>query len=336
MAILFEGKAFALLPGETVLQGIERQGGQVPSFCRRGICQACVLKARKGSPPALAQKGLKEAFRRQSFFLSCVCEPAEDLEIERCGVSERFPSRIERVEPLSGDVLRVLLRVPDGFVYAAGQYVQVERLEDGLMRPYSIASLASAGQLELHVARLPGGALSGWLPSAVGRAVGIRGPFGECAYVEGEIDRPLLLAGTGTGLAPLLGVVRAALAAGHRAPIRLFHGSLTRAGLYLWSELERLARETDTLRVVGSVLGGDSLGVGTDPGGGTSGEARSAVVGTPIDQLVLGSGVAWREQRVYLCGHHELVQKLQKKIYIAGAPLERIHADPFVAPGARA
>jgi CDP-4-dehydro-6-deoxyglucose reductase, E3 len=329
MTIRFEGKAFALLPGETVLQGLERQGAEVPSFCRRGVCQACVLKARDGVVPALAQKGLKEAYRRQGFFLSCVCQPLEDLEVERCGVSERFPSRIEQVEPLGGDVLRVLLAVPDGFGYAAGQYVQLERLEDGLMRPYSIASLPGAGRIELHVARLPGGALSGWLPSAVGHAVGIRGPFGECSYVEAEPERPLLLAGTGTGLAPLLGVLRAALAAGHRGPIRLYHGSPTRAGLYLWQELERLATQSQALSVVGSVLQqGD--GAATALGAG-----RAAIVSTPLDRLVLDAGLEWREQRVYLCGHHELVQKLQKKLYIAGTALERIHADPFVAPGAR-
>jgi hypothetical protein len=39
---------------------------------------------------------------------------------------------------------------------------------------------------------------------------------------------------------------------------------------------------------------------------------------------------------VYLCGHPDLVRKLQKKLYLAGAVLERIHADPFVAPGSAA
>jgi NAD(P)H-flavin reductase/ferredoxin len=326
MTITFEGKAFELLPGETVLQGIERQGASVPSFCRRGVCQACVLKASGGSLPALAQKGLKEAYRRQGFFLSCVCQPLEDLVVERSGVSERYPSRIDAVEPLSADVLRVRLGVPGGFRFAAGQYVQLERLEDGLMRPYSIASLPDTEHIELHVACLPGGAMSGWLPGAVGHDVGIRGPFGECSYVDAEPDRPLLLAGTGTGLAPLLGVLRAALAAGHRGPIRLYHGSPRREGLYLWGELERLAARAEALNVVGSVLSGSELERCAE---------RTRIVSTPLDQLVLGSGLDWRDQRVYLCGHHELVQKLQKKIYIAGAALERIHADPFVAPAAR-
>jgi CDP-4-dehydro-6-deoxyglucose reductase len=329
MRVVFEGKAFDLLPDETLLEGIERQGASVPWFCRQGVCQACVLRARAGVVPAAAQKGLKESHRRQGFLLACVCRPAEHLEVERCDVAQRFHSRVQQVEPLSAQVLRVLLELPEGFQYEAGQYVQLERPEDGLMRPYSLASVPGSPVLELHVARLPGGLLSGWLAGAVGRAVGIRGPFGECSYVTAERERPLLLVGTGTGLAPLLGVVRAALAAGHRGPIRLFHGGLTRAGLYLWAELERLAESAPALEIVGSVLSAELAPAGQSG-------VRCQIRNTPIDQLVLGAGMDWGQQRVYLCGHPELVKQLQKKLYLAGASLERIHADPFVAPGSAA
>ena len=336
MTILFEGKSFELLPDETLLEGIERQGSSVPWFCRQGICQACVLQARSGTVPAAAQKGLKESSRRQGFLLSCVCRPTADLEVERCDASRRFLSRVEQVEPLSEQVLRVLVTVPEGFVYEAGQYVQLERLADGLMRPYSLASVPGSAALEMHVARLPGGAMSGWLPGAVGQSVGIRGPFGECSYVGAELDRPLLLAGTGTGLAPLLGVVRAALAAGHRGPIRLYHGSLTRAGLYLWAELTRLVERTEELEVVGSVISLDLLPAPEVPAPelpARESAGRCAISNTALDQLVLAAPIDWGKQRVYLCGHPDLVRKLQKKVYLAGASLDRIHADPFVAPG---
>jgi len=336
MRVVFEGHAFELLPDETLLEGIERQGASVPWFCRQGVCQACVLKARAGAVPAAAQKGLKESHRRQGFLLACVCRPAEDLELERCDVAQRFLSRVERVEPLSEQVLQVLLQVPEGFQYEAGQYVQLERPEDGLMRPYSLASVPGSGALELHVARLPGGLLSGWLPGAVGRDVALRGPFGECSYVASELERPLLLAGTGTGLAPLLGVVRAALAAGHRGPIRLFHGGLTRAGLYHWAELERLAESAAGLEIVGSVLAAPGAASPCEPAQSGARVARCRILNTPVDQLVLAAGVEWSQQRVYLCGHPELVRKLQTKLYLAGAALERIHADPFVAPGSAA
>lgn len=329
MAIVFEGQRFELLPGETVLDGIERQGLSVPSLCRRGVCQTCLLEAKRGAVPPASQRGLRDSSRRRSLFLACVCTPLEDLEIARCGTSPRFGSRVEAVEYLSPGVLRVIIGAPPGLSYEAGQFVHLERPRDGLMRPYSVASLPSTGHLELHVALLAGGAMSGWLREAKGEEVALRGPFGGCFYIADEPERPLLLAGTGTGLAPLLGVVRAALAAGHRGPIRLYHGSVSRAGLYSWEELRSLLAASSRLSVTGSLLEGPA-----DPPG-TSGDARCQMRVAPLDELVLSDASRSDQDRVYLCGHPDLVRKLEKKLYLAGVPLDRIHCDPFVAPAAR-
>ena len=322
MLIHFEGHAISIAPGETVLQGIERHGAQLPAFCRRGICRACMVKARRGAVPAAAQKGLKEAQRRQGLLLACQCQPSEDLEIERCVGAEPHVSRVERVEPLADRVLRVYLSAPEGLRHEAGQFIQLERPGHGVARAYSIASLPG-GALELHVALLPGGAMSQWLAGAVGEPVLLRGPFGECCYLAGEPDRPLCLAGSGTGLAPLLGVARAALAAGHRAPIRLYHGSVRRAGLYLWEELGALERSAANLRITGSLLDGTA----------SDGEPSGSIRLQPLDAAIAADGPPHPEERVYLCGHPDLVRTLQKKFYLSGVPLARIHADAFVAPG---
>lgn len=328
MAIRFEGRDIELMPDETVLEGLERQGWTLPAFCRQGVCQCCLMKAKSGPVPAAAQKGLKEAQRLQSLFLACVCRPGQDqhLELERHGSSEEFSSRVERVEQLTEQVLRVSLALPSGFVHRAGQYLQLVRPSDGLMRPYSIASLPGE-PLELHVALMPGGAMSGWLRSAAGAPIALRGPFGDCFYFEGEPERPLCLAGNGTGLAPLLGVVRAALAAGHRGPLRLYHGSLRPEGLYLWEELRALAQRAPQLRLIGSLLEGT-------PGSDANLADRCVLRAVALDQAVLQDGVL-ADERVYLCGNPELVRKLQRKLYLAGVPLARIHADPFVGPPTR-
>lgn len=326
MRLHFEGQTLALLPGETVLQGIERHGGCMPAFCRRGVCQSCVVKASRGSVPPAAQQGLKDGLRQQGLFLACQCVPTEELVVERHGSSQAFASRVEHVEPLSDTVLRVRLTEPAGLRHQAGQFIQLERPGDGLVRAYSVASLPGA-PLELHVALLPGGAMSQWLLGAVGEPVLVRGPFGECFYLPEEPERPLCLAGTGTGLAPLLGVLRAALAAGHRAPIRLYHGAVLGSGLYLWGELCALARRMPALRVIGSVLEG--------PPPGPPGLDGPTVVHRPLDVALFAQGAPSPEERAYLCGAPELVRSLQRKLYLAGVSLDRIHADAFVAPGAR-
>jgi CDP-4-dehydro-6-deoxyglucose reductase, E3 len=334
--VQFENTSYELLPGETLLAGLERQGVAIPSFCRTGVCQTCLVRATRGRPPANSQTGVAATWAERGCFLACQCVPDGPLEVERCNVFGTFTSRVVRVEELSPRVLRVQIAVPDGFEFRAGQFVQLER-EGGVLRPYSIASLPGSPHLELHVALLAGGAMSQWLRTATGQPVTLRGPFGECIYLERELDRPLLLAGTGTGLAPLLGVTRTALAAGHRAPIHLYHGSTSVAGLYLWEELAQLAAEAPQLRVFGSVLPGPSEASAQTCAPGalrSASTARCQLHYAPLDRLILQDPLDCFDCRVYLCGDPALVQRLRQRVYLCGVPLARIHCDPFVAPSA--
>ncbi len=321
--VQFEGQPYDLSPGETVLAGLERQGKKLPSFCRTGVCQTCVVRAVRGTPPASSQVGLAESWALRGCFLACQCVPSEPLEIEPWDAVGTFESRVARVERLSARVLRVELDAPPGFAYRAGQFVQLER-PGGVSRPFSLASIPGSERLELHVDLRPLGAVSAWLETATGKALTVRGPFGECFYFDGEPDRPLLLAGTGTGLAPLLGVTRAALAAGHRAPIHLYHGSSELDGLYLLRELAALAERAPQLHVFGSVLAGDAAAAAS--------AARCPIAREPLDRLILRDSLDFAECRVYLCGGPDIVQRLRQRISLSGAPRSRIHCDPFVPP----
>jgi ferredoxin-NADP reductase len=137
------------------------------------------------------------------------------LAVVRCDALPVHEARIVEVQPLSARIIRVALSMPEGFSFCGGQFVQLVRPRDGLMRPYSIASLPGERWLELHVALHSEGRMSQWLAQARGEHVQVRGPLGECCYPAGDHDRPLLLAGTGTGLAPLYAVLRTALQSAH-------------------------------------------------------------------------------------------------------------------------
>jgi NAD(P)H-flavin reductase len=194
------------------------------------------------------------------------------------------------------------------------------------MRPYSVASLANDQELELHVALLPNGRMSGWLREALGQSVSLRGPFGECFYQEHEPDRPLLLAGTGTGLAPLMGVLRTAAQRGHRGEISLFHGSPQSSGIYLRSELEALTESLPSLRLFGSLLSASESELGA--------QGRWQLERAPLDQVVFARHPKLDAHRLFVCGQPALVQMLRKRAYLAGASLSRIHCDAFAGPHA--
>lgn len=325
--LIFEGKAYEPELGETVLQCLTRHGVRVPSFCQSGACQTCLLKATGGTPPAKAQAGLKDSWKQQGYVLTCVCDASVDLELARSDAAKAYETRITRVEQLNDRVVRLFVAKPSDFEFLAGQFVQIERPSDGVARPYSIASLPSAPELEFHVALQPGGALSPWLAQAAGEPVSIRGAFGDCFYVPGEPDRALLLAGTGTGLAPLWGVVCAAVEAKHTGPMELFHGALTEEGLYLWNALTQLAARVPNFAVRSVVLDRPATAY-------TEGSSLGAVqhLGGELDRVVLQRFQKPTEVRSYLCGNPDLVRNLKKRLYLAGASLSRIHSDPFFAP----
>lgn len=317
MRLGFEGRDYELADGETVLDCLDRHGAGVPSYCRNGVCQTCLVRAEAGEIPAAAQQGLKETWRAQGWFLACMCRPRGDLQVARCDGARVLDSQVLEVQSLSAQVLRVTLARPTGFQYAAGQFIQLARPGDGLMRPYSLASTPDESTLELHVAQQPQGRMSGWLAGARGESVQLRGPFGECFYVQEPVPRPLLLVGTGTGLAPLYGVLRTALAAGHAAHIQVLHGAIEASGLYLWDELRRLEALHPQLRCAGSVLRGTLV-----PG----------VECKPLPEMVAQCAVPLKEARIYLCGNPDFVRSQRKNLYLAGATLARIHADPFLPP----
>jgi NAD(P)H-flavin reductase/ferredoxin len=316
--VRYEAQWYPLEPHESVLDGLLRQGHSVPHACKAGVCQSCLLRAASGAVPEKAQVGLKETLKARNYFLACSCRLEAGTELELAGGAEELqvPARLESLELLSEDVLRVRLRPEAPFEYRAGQYLTLLRA-DGLARSYSVASLPGEETLELHVRLLPGGAMSGWLRTEArpGEAVRLQGPAGECFYVPGRPEQPLLLAGTGTGLAPLYGIVRDALAQGHTGPIWLFHGARDARGLYLVEALRELAARYSNLHYRPSVLEG-RLGEGIAVG------ALDALIRAECPKPV-----GWR---AFLCGNPELVVSLRKKLFLAGLSLKDIHADAFL------
>lgn len=313
--IRYKGREVALHPDESVLDGLLRDGQQVAYSCRAGACQSCMLRAACGDPGTAATAGLRPALREQGYFLSCVCHPTGDLDI----AGDELPSvaaEIVAVDDLGAAVARVRLRALEDMSYRAGQYVQVIR-DDGLTRAYSLASVPGADELlELHVRVHPQGAMSSWLAAAApGTRVRLRGPAGECFYTEGRPEQPILLAGTGTGLAPLYGVVRDALRRGHTGPLTLVHGARDPGGLYFVDVLQDLARTAANFRYVRCALSGEP--------------AEDLEIGDVV-AVALGQQPALKGARVFLCGGPDQVAALKRQCFLRGANLKDISADPFL------
>ena len=317
----FEGRSVGLGPGETVLDGLLRDGHRVPHSCKAGACRSCLMRAVEGRPPEEAQVGLNDGQKARGYFLACVARPADHLAVDLGGEGlQRTRVAIGAVERLSPSVLRVLLEPDSTFEYRSGQFLTLIR-DDGPARSYSIASLPGRDRhIELHVKVLAGGQMSRWLADEArpGDLATIQGPSGDCFYVPGKEAQEIVLAGTGTGLAPLFGLVQDAARHGHEAPVTLFHGAREPGGLYLDGPLRELERQVPWFHYVPCCVEGDGRG-GVEIG--------------PLESVLLGRISTFKDRRVYLCGNPAMVRSLRKAAFLKGAAMKEIFSDAFLAAG---
>ena len=247
--VKFQSKRYDWAQGESLLECLERNGEDIPNACRSGACHSCLVRVTEGPISPVAQLGLKEVWKEQRLCLSCVSTEPADVTVAPSDLSVQVVAEVVKKEALGRDVVRLQLAPRQAFPFRAGQFVNITR-PDGLTRSYSVASIEADGVVEVHVRVVAGGRMSTWVRDTllVGHEVSMRGPTGDCLYVEGRPDAPLLLIGTGTGLAPLVGIARDALSRRHRGSITLVHGGRTPEDLYLDLELRGLAKKHQNFR----------------------------------------------------------------------------------------
>jgi ferredoxin-NADP reductase/ferredoxin/truncated hemoglobin YjbI len=323
--ITYQGKTYNCREGESVLDAFLRQGVNLPFSCRDGICHVCLQRMVSGELPKGSQKGLKEKLVAKNYFLPCVCRPEHDMEFAPPADEDLyFKAVVVAKEPLAGDIVRIQLEPSLEVNYRAGQFINLRRA-DGVIRSYSLASVPGEDPyLELHVKRMKNGAMSSWLIDElqVNGEIDIQGPNGDCVYAPQNRQQNLLLVGTGTGLAPLAGIVRTALASRHEGEIHLYHGSSTRDGLYLVDELSELARKTPNFHYVPCVSSDKAA-----PGQFRQGRADAVA----FEQHASLAGL-----RVHLAGNPDMVEGATGRAARAGAASSEIIADAFVLKELRA
>lgn len=140
----------------------------------------------------------------------------------------------------------ITLEVADWPVHVAGQHVDVRlTAPDGYsaVRSYSIASEPnSEGRVELTVERLSNGEVSPYLTQelAVGDRLELRGPIGGWFVWRTHQTEPIQLVAGGSGIVPLMSMIRTRVAAGSAAPFRLLYSVREPAAVFYGDELQSL------------------------------------------------------------------------------------------------
>jgi ferredoxin-NADP reductase len=149
----------------------------------------------------------------------------------------------------------LVLEVPDWEGHKAGQHVDVRlTAPDGYQaqRSYSIASAPEDERLVLTVERLDDGEVSPYLTEVLmaGDKLELRGPIGGYFVWDTQDGGPLLLVGGGSGVAPLMAMIRHRAAVGSDVPARLLYSSRSYEEIICREELERLGTKDGSLEVI--------------------------------------------------------------------------------------
>jgi len=221
----------------------------------------------------------------------------------------------------------LVLEVPGWEGHKAGQHVDVRlTAEDGYQaqRSYSIASAAEEDQrLTLTVDRLEDGEVSPYLTEVLmrGDRLEFRGPIGGYFTWEAREGGPLLLVGGGSGVVPLMAMIRQRVAVGSDVPVRLLYSSRSYEEIIYREELETLAAKEGSLEVIHTLT--------RSRPDGWSGYARR------IDAQMLEE-VGWSPQErplVFVCGPTPFVEGVGNTLVEVGHDPGRVKTERFGATG---
>jgi CDP-4-dehydro-6-deoxyglucose reductase len=346
VSVAKSGRSFSVERDRSVLDAAIRAGLNLPHSCRSGNCGSCRARLIRGEVryPNGPPLGLGAAEIADGLVLLCQARAESDLTIDTfepvaagAPLVQHLPCRIERITPLAHDVLAVYLKLPaaERFDFEPGQYIDV-LLSGGRRRSFSIASPPHDSRLlELHVRLAPGGEFTEPLFSGqrTGALLTIEGPLGHFVYREpaGHCDpaggrdpaghcapagaaAPMLLVGGGTGLAPLMSIVRHVTETGRPRDMTLYWGVRAERDLYAQAALESLAAREPRFRY---------LPVLSEPSAAWRGLAG------PVHEAVLAGVVDLARHDIYASGPPGMIEAVRRDFTARGVEPSRLAFDSF-------
>jgi CDP-4-dehydro-6-deoxyglucose reductase len=324
--------SFDAAPDQSLLDAAFGASLNLPHSCKGGNCGSCRARLLQGEIhyPGGHPLGLSDAEAADGFVLLCQARARSDVRIEILEMTipdqtivKRLPARIERALPLSHDVMGISLRLPaaEEFRFQAGQYIDI-MLSRGRRRSFSIASPPHDSRLlELHVRRVSGGELSARLFDEDARSalLTVEGPLGQFVFRDGPDAAPMLLVGGGTGLAPLLSIMRHVVENGIERDMRVYWGVRSERDLYAHAVLEDLVRSA-ALRRPGCMSYVPVLSEPSSDWQGRRGLVHEAVLEDLADL---------ESHDVYAAGPPAMITAIRREFGLRGVSPSRLFFDSF-------
>ncbi|RPA56379.1 1,6-dihydroxycyclohexa-2,4-diene-1-carboxylate dehydrogenase [Gordonia oryzae] len=328
---------------QTVADASYRQRINIPLDCRDGACGTCKAFCESGEYDGgtYIDDALSAAESADGYALPCCMKPQSDLVLQIAATSDiaktaagDFNGTIVSLERLSESTMRVGIEIGNrsDLAFLPGQYVNIavpgtEALDAGgtrtgqqLRRSYSFANGPQEQRLIFMVKLTPGGAMSDYLTDRARRGdeITFTGPHGS--FFLREASRPVLLLAGGTGLAPILSMLRKMHDDNSARTVHLIYGVSTDTDLVALDEIEYFARALSGFTWEHCV---------SDP---NSSAVNKGYVTTLIRPEHLYDG----DVAIYLCGPPPMVESVRAHVADAGIAPVGFYYEKFAlaVPGA--
>lgn len=320
---LKNNKSFQCSDNETLIEGAKKSGIILDHSCLLGRCSSCKVLVNSGlSEPTTTELALSAKDISAGYILSCVRKPKSDMEIQAEDLSEYgivvpkiVPAKINKIELVADDILKVVLRFPPNqtLSFISGQYVNI--VKGNIKRSYSIGSSANQNaSLEFFIKKYPGGQLSDyWFNEAkINDLLRIEGPKGTFFLRNNTNNKNIIFLATGTGIAPVKSILESMDDVREKFSnnnIYVLWGVKHFKDLF-WSP-ERLKLNITYFPVL-------------------SREKKSLTENGYVQNILLSKSINLHESIVYACGSNDMILEAKVKLIENGLPDDNFYSDAFV------
>jgi ring-1,2-phenylacetyl-CoA epoxidase subunit PaaE len=239
------------------------------------------------------------------------------------------PLRVRSVQPDTAEAVIVTFEVPEElrpvFGFTQGQYLTLRKEIDGedLRRSYSICAGVDDGELRVGVRKVKGGVFSNWINEHLqpGDTMNVMAPQGRFFVpIEPEAQRHHVGIAGGSGITPILSIMKTVLAREPRSRFTLIYGNRSLKSTMFKEELEDLKDRYLTRVVLHHVFSDEHTDAPLNMG-----LVNRDKVGEFVRTLVPADNI----DHVYICGPFQMNDEAEAALLAAGVPEQRIHIERF-------
>ncbi len=325
-------KQFTCGDDETILQAAIRQGYNLRYGCKHsgcGMCKALIVEGEVDQEGA-SSFALMDFERQQGFALLCSAYPASDVSIELWDYDEaelssgieiqQYKTEVEQITQLTHDIRGIQVRLiePTTMTFKAGQYIDLLVPGTQEWRSYSMANPPSrSGEVEIMVKLMPGGLFSSYVDQHLqeGERLTIQGPYGNF-YLRDTNRKALFIAG-GSGMAPILSLLRDMAEKQTARPITYFYGARTRRDLFLLDALYEFEHRLPNFRFIPAL---------SEPASGDAWDQETGLITDVVKRLVPNG----TNMEAYMCGPSVMIDAALVTLSRLGLKESDMFYDKFV------